>query len=81
MIVNNVVFLTSVVSDEPCSLLINLETPNDVQSVALHSYNIQATSKGSEAMLFAHTKLLEISCHGSFVQYLLGRSCLLCSNL
>ena len=26
--------LTSVDSEEPCSLLLNLETPNDVQSVA-----------------------------------------------
>ena len=31
-----------------CSLLLSLETPNDVQSVALQSYNIQATSKGSD---------------------------------
>ena len=31
-----------------CSLLLSLETPNDVQSVAEHSYNMQATSKGSD---------------------------------
>ena len=29
-----------------CSLLLSLETPNDVQSVAQHSSNINATSKG-----------------------------------
>ena len=34
--------------DSLCSLLLSLETPNDVHSVALHSYNIQATSKGSD---------------------------------
>ena len=29
-------------------LCLSLETPNDVQSVAQHSLNIQATSKGSD---------------------------------
>ena len=31
-----------------CSLLLSLETPNDVWSVALQQYNIQVTSKGSD---------------------------------
>ena len=31
-----------------CSRLLSLETPNDVESVALHSKNIQATCKGSD---------------------------------
>ena len=31
-----------------CSLLVSLETPNDVRSVALHSQNKQATSKGCD---------------------------------
>ena len=31
-----------------CSLLLSLETANDVQSVALYSQNIQATSKGCD---------------------------------
>ena len=30
-----------------CSLSLSLEILNDVQSVAYHKYNIQATSKGS----------------------------------
>ena len=30
------------------SLFLSLETPNDVQSVAQHSYNMQATSKSSD---------------------------------
>ena len=55
-----------------CSLLLSLETPNAVQSVALESQNSQATNKGSdqtghisEALLVAHTTLLEISRRGS----------------
>ena len=40
--------LTSVDSDELCSLLLGLATPNDIRSVAQQSYNIQATSKGSD---------------------------------
>ena len=31
-----------------CSLLLSLETPNDVRSVALYTQNIKATSKGSD---------------------------------
>ena len=31
-----------------CSLLLGLETPNDVRSVAQYSLNLQATSKGSD---------------------------------
>ena len=41
-------FFTCVDSDEPVQLLLSLETPNTVQSVAQHSYNMQATSKGSD---------------------------------
>ena len=40
--------LTSVDSNEPVWPAFSLETPNDVQSVAKQSYNIQATGKGSE---------------------------------
>ena len=49
-----------------------LATPNDAQSVAYYSYNIQATSKGSDQnmhmryMLVAHATLLENSCRRSF---------------
>ena len=35
-------------SDEPGQPFLSLETPNDVQSVVKHSWNIQATSKGSD---------------------------------
>ena len=31
-----------------CTLLLNLETPNDVRSVAYHSKNVQVTSKGPD---------------------------------
>ena len=59
-----------------CRRLLSLETPNDVQSVAKYSRNIQVGSKvsgirlrvlagWSETLLVAHTTLLEISCHGS----------------
>ena len=37
-----------------CSLLLSLVTPNDVQSVASHSKNIQATSKGSDQTARMH---------------------------
>ena len=67
-------YFTSVDSDEPVQPPFQLETPNDVQSVVLHLFNINATSKGSdqtavcagwsEALLVAHTILLEISCRG-----------------
>ena len=40
--------LTSVGSDEPLQPPLSLETPNGVQSVVSHSWNIQATSKGSD---------------------------------
>ena len=40
--------LTSIDSDEPVKPPLSLETPNNVQSVALFSLNIQATSKGSD---------------------------------
>ena len=33
---------------DQCNLLLSLETPNDVRSVALESWDIQATSKGSD---------------------------------
>ena len=45
VITNNV---TSVDSDEPMQPPVKLRTPNDVQSVAQHSYDMQATSKGSD---------------------------------
>ena len=58
------------------SLILSLETPKDVQSVAQHSQSIQVPSKGSdlrlrvcagwsetsEAVLAAHSTLLEIPC-------------------
>ena len=53
-----------------CSLLLNLQISNGVQSVALESWNIQATSKGSyqtARMLVAHTIFLEISSRGSYM--------------
>ena len=40
--------LTSVDSDESVQFVLILEIPNDVQPVAYHSYNIQATRKGSD---------------------------------
>ena len=69
--------MTSVDSDEPVKPSFKLRTPNDVQSVAQQSSNIQATSKAlirlcvsagwSGPLLVAHTTLLEISCHGSII--------------
>ena len=55
-----------------CSLLLSLETPNAIGSVAQQSYNIQTTSKCSDQAarkLVAHTALLEISCHASNVRF------------
>ena len=40
--------LTSVDSDKPVKPPLSLETPNDARSAAQHSWNIQATSKGSD---------------------------------
>ena len=40
--------LTSEDSDKPVQPTFKLRTPNDVQSVALHSKNMQMTSKGSD---------------------------------
>ena len=40
--------LTSVDSDEPVQPHFKLRNPNDARSVALHSLNIQANSKGSD---------------------------------
>ena len=48
MISNNVAFCQVWAQKSLCSLLLSLETTNDVQSVASESYNIQATSKGSD---------------------------------
>ena len=45
---NNVVFLHLLTQTSLCSLFLSLETPNDVQSVAQHSYNMQATNKSSD---------------------------------
>ena len=48
VISNNVVFWQVQTQTSLCSFLLNLETLNDFQSVALHSYNILVTSKGSD---------------------------------
>ena len=40
--------LTSVDSDQPLQPTFKFRTPNDARSVAEHSYNIQATRKGSD---------------------------------
>ena len=45
---NNVAFWHVKIRTSPCSLLVSLESPNGVQSVAKQSYNTQATSKGSD---------------------------------
>ena len=51
----------------------DIETQNDVRSVAEESYIIQSTRAFlwsdcmHEALLIIHTTLLEISCRGSFV--------------
>ena len=37
-----------------CILILSLEIPNDVQSVALYSDNIQATSKSSDQTAHMH---------------------------
>ena len=60
-----------------CNLLLSLETPNDVRSVALESWDIQATSKGSDktvclrrliwAFVGRTSTLWEISCYGSYI--------------
>ena len=75
VISNNVVLWHVWTQTSLCSLLLSLETPNDVQSVAEESLNIQATSKGSYqtahmhrlvwAFVGAHTLLLEILWHNS----------------
>ena len=38
--------MTNIDSDETLRLFLGIETPTAVQSLALESYNIQATSKG-----------------------------------
>ena len=48
MISNNVVFRKVLTQTSLCSLLLSLETPNSVQSVAKQSKNTQATIKGSD---------------------------------
>ena len=45
---NNVAFWHVKTWTSLCSLLLSLETPNGVQSVALRSQNTQVTSKGSD---------------------------------
>ena len=67
--------LTSVDTDEPVSLLLNLEIPNVVsqgifkrQAKALIRLFVCACR--SDGFLFAHTTLLEISCHGSIMHRL-----------
>ena len=47
VISNNVALLHVSTQTSLCSLLLSLEAPNDVQSVAWHSYTIQGTGKGS----------------------------------
>ena len=47
VIINNVAFGQVYTQTSLCSLLLSLETPNDVQSVASQSWNVQATCKGS----------------------------------
>ena len=46
--------LTRVYTDLLCSLLLSLETPNDIRSVASQSENIQAISKGSVLTVRMH---------------------------
>ena len=48
MISINVAFLHVYTQASLCSLILRLETPNDVRSEALRSLNSQVTSKGSE---------------------------------
>ena len=48
MISNNVVFRKVLTQTSLCSLLLSLETPNSVQSVAKQAKNTQATIKGSD---------------------------------
>ena len=48
MISNNVVIWQVYTQMGLCSLLLSLETPNHVRSVAQQSKNIQATNKGSD---------------------------------
>ena len=58
-----------------CDLLLSLEAPNDIKSVAWHSQNIQASNKGSDRTArmrrmiwgFAGRTYLEISCRGSYM--------------
>ena len=47
VISNDVVFWQVYTKTSKCSFLLSLETPNYIQSVALLSWNIQATGKGS----------------------------------
>ena len=48
MLFNNVVIWQMWTQTSLCSLLLSLETPNDVRAVASESENIPATSKGSD---------------------------------
>ena len=48
VIPNNATFLQVKSRTSLCSLLLRLETTNDVRAVAQESQNIQATSKGSD---------------------------------
>ena len=48
VISNNVAFWDEKTQTSLCSLLLSLETTNFARSVAYYSYNIQATSKGSD---------------------------------
>ena len=62
--------LKSVDVDKPVQPALSLETPNDIQSVALRLakalISLPVCAGWSEPLLAAHTTLLEISCHNSF---------------
>ena len=77
MISNNVAFRQDLVNTQIslCSLLLSLETPNDVLSVAFHRIfkrlakaliRLRVCAGWSKALLVVHTTLLEISCRGSY---------------
>ena len=74
----NVTFWQVLTQTSLCSLLISLETPNDVQSVANNRIlkrlakaliGLWVCTGWSEALLSAHTTLLEISCRGSMCNF------------
>ena len=62
VISNNVVFWQVQIQTSLCSLLLILETQNAVQSVGLQSYNIQATSKGSDQSVLMRRLVWAFAC-------------------